>query len=218
MRNSESQTRNYNQSYLRWISRFIKLVLDRFVAFIGIIFLFPILIIVAGAIYLRMGSPVLFIQPRPGKNARIFNFYKFRTMTNEKDAKGNLLPDEKRLTSFGDFISKTSLDELPQLWNVFKGDMSFVGPRPLRVQYLELYTSEQARRHDVLPGITGLAQINGRNAISWETKFNLDIWYVDNWNLWLDLKILLLTFWKVLKRENISQEGYATAPDFKGQE
>ncbi|MFM6276764.1 MAG: sugar transferase, partial [Dolichospermum sp.] len=176
MRNSESQTRNYNQSYLRWISRFIKLVLDRFVAFIGIIFLFPILIIVAGAIYLRMGSPILFMQPRPGKNARIFNFYKFRTMTNEKDEKGNLLSDEKRLTSFGDFIRKTSLDELPQLWNVFKGDMSFVGPRPLRVQYLELYTPEQARRHDVLPGITGLAQINGRNAISWETKFNLDIW------------------------------------------
>lgn len=216
MGNSESQTRNYDQSYLRWISRFIKLVLDRFVAFIGIIFLFPILIIVAGTIYLRMGSPILFIQPRPGKNARIFNFYKFRTMTNEKDEKGNLLSDEKRLTSFGDFIRKTSLDELPQLWNVFKGDMSFVGPRPLRVQYLELYTPEQARRHDVLPGITGLAQINGRNAISWETKFNLDIWYIDHWSLWLDLKILLLTVFKVLKRENISQEGYTTAPDFKG--
>ncbi len=216
MGNSESQTRNYDQSYLRWISRFIKLVLDRFVAFMGIIFLFPILIIVAGAIYLRMGSPILFIQPRPGKNARIFNFYKFRTMTNEKDEKGNLLSDEKRLTSFGDFIRKTSLDELPQLWNVFKGDMSFVGPRPLRVQYLELYTPEQARRHDVLPGITGLAQINGRNAISWETKFNLDIWYIDHWSLWLDLKILLLTVFKVLKRENISQEGYTTAPDFKG--
>lgn len=216
MENSESQTRNYDQSYLRWISRFIKLVLDRFVAFIGIIFLFPILIIVAGAIYLRMGSPILFIQPRPGKNARIFNFYKFRTMTNEKDEKGNLLSDEKRLTSFGDFLRKTSLDELPQLWNVFKGDMSFVGPRPLRVQYLELYTPEQARRHDVLPGITGLAQINGRNAISWETKFNLDIWYIDHWSLWLDLKILLLTVFKVLKRENISQEGYTTAPDFKG--
>lgn len=203
-------------NHLIKFSRFIKSILDRFVAFMGIIFLFPILIIVAGAIYLRMGSPILFIQPRPGKNARIFNFYKFRTMTNEKDEKGNLLSDEKRLTSFGDFLRKTSLDELPQLWNVFKGDMSFVGPRPLRVQYLELYTPEQARRHDVLPGITGLAQINGRNAISWETKFNLDIWYIDHWSLWLDLKILLLTVFKVLKRENISQEGYTTAPDFKG--
>jgi lipopolysaccharide/colanic/teichoic acid biosynthesis glycosyltransferase len=205
-------------NHLIKLGRFIKSILDRFVAFIAIIFLFPILIIVAGAIYLRMGSPVLFIQPRPGKNARIFNFYKFRTMTNEKDEKGNLLSDEKRLTSFGQFLRKTSLDELPQLWNVFKGDMSFVGPRPLRVQYLELYTPEQARRHNVLPGITGLAQINGRNAISWETKFKLDVWYIDHWNLWLDLKILLLTVGKVLKSENISQEGYATAPDFKGQE
>jgi len=208
---------NFADKKIVKVSRFIKSILDRFVAAIALIILFPVMLSVAIALYLHDGSPVIFNQPRPGKDARIFNFYKFRTMTNEKDEKGNLLPDEKRLTSFGKFLRKTSLDELPQLWNIIKGDMSFVGPRPLRVQYLELYTPEQARRHDVLPGITGLAQINGRNAISWETKFKLDISYIDNWSLWLDLKILLLTVWKVLKRENINQEGYATAGDFKGQ-
>ena len=213
----QSDSRDHDQNLLTKMSRFIKSILDRFVAVIALIFLFPILIIVAIAIYLRMGSPVLFIPSRPGKDAQIFNFYKFRTMSNERDSEGNLLADEKRLTSFGQFLRKTSLDELPQLWNVLKGDMSFVGPRPLHIKYLELYTPEQARRHDVLPGITGLAQINGRNAISWETKFKLDIWYIDNWSLWLDFKILLLTVWKVLKRENVNQEGYATAGDFKGQ-
>ena len=198
-------------------NRFIKYSLDRIIAVIALIILFPLMLGIAIALYLHDGHPVIFNQPRPGKDARIFNFYKFRTMTNEKDEKGNLLPDEKRLTSFGQFLRKTSLDELPQLWNVIKGDMSFIGPRPLRVQYLELYTPEQAQRHNVLPGITGLAQINGRNAISWETKFELDVWYIDHWSLGLDFKILLLTVWKVLKRENINQEGYATAGDFKGQ-
>jgi len=198
-------------------SRLIKSVLDRLVAAIALILCFPVMFMLAIAIYFRMGHPVIFTQPRPGKNGRIFNFYKFRTMNDECDAKGNLLPDEKRLTSLGQFLRKTSLDELPQLWNVLKGDMSFVGPRPLRVQYLELYTLEQARRHDVLPGITGLAQISGRNAISWETKFKFDVWYIDHWSLWLDFKILLLTVLKVVKRENVNQEGYATAGDFKGQ-
>jgi lipopolysaccharide/colanic/teichoic acid biosynthesis glycosyltransferase len=163
-----------------------------------------------------MGSPVIFSQPRPGKDARIFKFYKFRTMTNECDCDGNLLSDEQRLTAIGQFLRQTSLDELPQLWNVLKGDMSFVGPRPLLVEYLTRYSSEQARRHEIKPGITGWAQINGRNAITWEEKFNLDVWYVDHWSLWLDLKILILTIWKVLHREGISQDGHATIEDFQG--
>lgn len=199
-------------------SRVVKFILDRFIAAISLLIFFPILVVIAIAIYLRMGSPILFIQPRPGKNHRIFNFYKFRTMTNECDSNGNLLPDEKRLTSFGYFLRKTSLDELPQLWNVLKGDMSFVGPRPLLIRYLDRYTLEQDRRHEVKPGITGWAQVNGRNSISWEEKFKLDIWYVDHWNLWLDLKILLLTVWKVIHREGISQEGQATMEEFKGSE
>lgn len=174
------------------------------------------LLIMAIAIYLRMGSPVFFSQPRPGKDGRIFTFYKFRTMTGDRNSEGNLLPDEQRLTAFGQFLRKTSLDELPQLWNVFKGDMSFVGPRPLLVQYLELYNPEQARRHEVKPGITGWVQVNGRNTLSWEEKFQLDVWYVEHWSLWLDLKILFLTIIKVVLREGISQEGYATMPEFTG--
>ncbi|MGF1936154.1 MAG: sugar transferase [Nostoc sp. ChiQUE02] len=199
-------------------SRLIKSILDRFVAVIALLVLSPVILIIAIAIYFRMGYPVLFTQPRPGKNARIFNFYKFRTMTDERDAKGNLLPDEKRLTPFGEFLRQTSLDELPQLWNVLKGDMSLVGPRPLLVQYLDRYSLEQARRHNVKPGITGWAQINGRRLLDgcWEEKFRLDIWYIDNWNLWLDLKILILTLFKVFKKENISQEGYATGEEFQG--
>lgn len=164
-----------------------------------------------------MGSPVVFTQPRPGQNSRVFRFYKFRTMTDERDAQGNFLPDEIRLTPFGQFIRKTSLDELPQLWNILKGDMSFVGPRPLMVKYLDRYTPEQARRHNVLPGITGLAQVKGRNAISWEEKFKLDVWYVDNWSLWLDLKILVMTVFKVLRQDGINQESCATSEEFKGQ-
>ncbi|OWY66126.1 UDP-galactose phosphate transferase [cyanobacterium TDX16] len=199
------------------LSRLVKLLLDRFVAAIALIILSPIVICVAIAIHFRMGSPVIFTQPRPGKEGKIFNFYKFRTMTDEQDAQGNLLPDEQRLTTFGQFLRQTSLDELPQLWNVLKGDMSFIGPRPLLVKYLDRYTTEQARRHEVKPGITGLAQINGRNAITWEEKFVLDVWYVDNWSLWLDLKILFLTVFKVLQQEGINQEGYTTSEEFKGQ-
>lgn len=163
-----------------------------------------------------MGSPVIFSQLRPGKNGEIFQFYKFRSMTDERDNLGNLLPDEKRLTDFGQFLRKTSLDELPQLWNVLKGDMSFVGPRPLLVEYLDRYTPTQSRRHEVKPGITGLAQVKGRNAISWEEKFKLDIWYIDNWSFWLDLKILILTFLQVIQQKNINQQGQATVKYFQG--
>lgn len=199
-------------------SRLIKSILDRLVAAIALLFFSPLLLIIAIAIYTRMGSPIFFSPVRPGKNGCIFTLYKFRTMTNERDADGNFLPDEQRLTALGQFLRKTSLDELPQLWNVLKGDMSFVGPRPLLVEYLDRYTPEQARRHEVKPGITGWVQINGRNAISWEEKFQLDIWYVEHWNLWLDLKILGLTLVKVLKREGISAEGHVTIPKFIGSE
>lgn len=200
------------------LSRVIKFISDRFMAAILLLIFSPLLMTVAIAIYLHMGHPVVFVQSRPGKNHRIFKFYKFRTMTDECDVDGNLLPDENRLTPLGQFLRQTSLDELPQLWNVLKGDMSFVGPRPLLTQYLERYTPEQARRHAVQPGITGWAQVNGRNSISWEDKFKLDLWYVDHWNLWLDLKILGLTVWKVIHREGINQQGQATMEEFKGSE
>lgn len=165
----------------------------------------PILLTVAIILLVRMGSPIVFTQARPGKNSKIFTVYKFRTMTSDCDAEGKLLSDEERLIPLGQFLRKASLDELPQLFNVLLGDMSFVGPRPLLVRYLERYSPEQARRHDLLPGITGWAQVNGRNALTWDEKFRLDLWYVDNWSLWLDLKILLLTVKKVFKQEGISQ-------------
>lgn len=164
----------------------------------------------------KLGSPAIFKQPRPGLNGKVFHVYKFRTMTDECDENGLLLPDDVRLTTFGELLRKLSLDELPQLWNVLKGDMSFVGPRPLLVEYLPLYNDRQARRHDVRPGITGWAQVNGRNAISWEQKFEYDVWYVENQSFWLDLKILLLTVKKVFISEGISQEGQATMEKFKG--
>ncbi|NJK69881.1 MAG: sugar transferase [Microcoleus sp. SU_5_3] len=198
------------------VSRSIKWVLDRVCAAIALAVFAPVMLMVAIAIYVRMGGPIFFCQPRPGKNGRIFNLYKFRTMTNDCDADGNLLPNEQRLIPFGLFLRKTSLDELPQLWNVLRGDMSVVGPRPLLVRYLDRYTPEQARRHDVMPGITGWAQVNGRNSISWDAKFKLDVSYVDNWTLWFDLKILFLTVLKVVKRDGISQEADTTVPDFKG--
>lgn len=197
-------------------SRIIKSVLDRFVALIALLVLSPLILIVAIAIYFRMGSPLIFSQPRPGKDGKIFRFYKFRTMTDEKDAEGNLLSDEERLTAFGEFLRESSLDEIPQLWNIVKGDMSMVGPRPLLVRYLERYSPQQARRHEVKPGITGLAQVKGRNAISWEQKFELDVWYIDNWSLWLDLKILVMTFVKVLRKEGIDEEGQVSSSEFLG--
>ena len=198
------------------MARFIKQVFDFLAALLGLLILAPVFVVSAIAIYIRMGNPILFTQRRPGKDSLIFTFYKFRTMTDERDADGKLLPDEKRLTAIGQILRKTSLDELPQLWNVLKGDMSFVGPRPLLVSYLDRYTLEQARRHELKPGITGWAQVNGRNTLSWEEKFKLDVWYVDHWSLWLDFIILFLTLIKVIKREGISQENHATMPEFQG--
>lgn len=197
-------------------SKLLKIVLDIIVAAIALLLFSPLLLVVAIAIYITMGKPIIFSQPRPGQYGCIFTFYKFRTMTDKRDSDGKLLPDEQRLTAFGQFLRQTSLDELPQLWNILKGDMSLIGPRPLLVSYLDRYSPEQARRHQVKPGITGWAQVNGRNAISWQEKFNYDVWYVDNWSLWLDLKIVLLTVLKVLQREGINQPGRATMEEFKG--
>jgi len=195
---------------------YIKPLFDKILALFLIILFFPIMVIVAILIYLWDGKPILFVQPRPGYKGKIFNIYKFRTMTDEKDKKGNLLPDDKRLKGIGKIIRSLSLDELPQLFNVLKGDMSFIGPRPLLVEYLPLYNERQKKRHNVKPGITGWAQVNGRNAISWEEKFEYDVWYVENISFWLDMKILWLTLLKVLKREGISQDGHATMEKFKG--
>lgn len=194
----------------------MKRFLDLFVVISGIFVLAPFLILLAILVRRYLGVPVFFIQQRPGLHAKPFEMYKFRTMTDDRDSTGKLLPDALRLTSFGKFLRSSSLDELPELVNVLKGDMSLVGPRPLLMQYLPLYSPEQARRHEVRPGITGWAQVNGRNAISWEEKFKLDVWYVDNQSFWLDLKILWLTFQKVFKREGISQEGQATMSEFTG--
>ena len=194
----------------------LKRIFDLALTIPGLILISPVLVVVALLVLIFHGRPVLFKQVRPGYRAQPFAVWKFRTMTDARDSQGNLLPDASRLTRLGQFLRSTSLDELPELYNVLRGEMSLVGPRPLLLQYLERYSTEQARRHDVLPGITGWAQINGRNAISWEQKFQLDVWYVDHWSLGLDVKILLANFWKVLKREGISQEGYATAEEFWG--
>jgi len=195
-----------------------KRLFDLAFTFPALIFFSPILLIVSLLVYLQLGRPVIFKQLRPGLYGRPFAISKFRTMTVSQGAQGELLPDEKRLTTFGRFLRATSLDELPELFNVLKGDMSLVGPRPLLMQYLERYTPEQARRHEVRPGITGWAQVNGRNAITWEEKFRLDVWYVDNWSLWLDIKIIAMTVWKIVKREGISHPGQATMKEFMGSE
>lgn len=183
---------------------------------IGILLFFPILLLIAIMVLYKHGSPIIFSQVRPGLNKKLFKMIKFRTMTSQCDDNGNLLPDDMRLTNFGKFLRSTSLDELPELINVLKGDMSLVGPRPLLVDYLPLYSERQSRRHEVRPGITGWAQINGRNALSWEEKFELDVWYVENRTLWLDIKILLLTVWKVISKDGISADGEATMPAFQG--
>lgn len=180
------------------------------------ILLLPLLAPLAVLVYLNLGSPVLFRQQRPGLLGKPFTFYKFRTMNNRTDENGRLLPDEDRLTGFGSFLRGTSLDELPQLFNVIRGDMSLVGPRPLLMEYLDLYTDEQARRHEARPGITGWAQVNGRNAITWEEKFRLDLWYVDNRSFLLDLRIILLTVVRIIRKEGINQAGMATAEKFRG--
>ncbi|WP_028894694.1 sugar transferase [Syntrophorhabdus aromaticivorans] len=193
-----------------------KRFIDLLLVIPALLCLFPFLCFLALLIRWKLGSPVFFTQQRPGLKGNPFRLYKFRTMTNARDSAGSLLPDTERLTRFGRFLRSASLDELPELWNVLKGDMSLVGPRPLLMEYLERYTPEQARRHEVRPGITGWAQVNGRNAISWEEKFKLDAWYVDNWSLWLDIKIIAMTVWKILKREGISHPGQATMEEFKG--
>lgn len=193
-----------------------KRLLDLILACIGLLILSPALLLIVFLVFIYHGRPILFRQRRGGYRGNPFEVYKFRTMIEKRDRQGNLLPDEQRLTQLGRFLRSTSLDELPEFINVLKGEMSLVGPRPLFYHYKERYSPEQARRHDVLPGITGWAQINGRNALTWEDKFRLDIWYVDHWSLWLDLKILALTLWKVLSREGISQPGHATAEEFLG--
>jgi lipopolysaccharide/colanic/teichoic acid biosynthesis glycosyltransferase len=193
-----------------------KRILDLIVTCLGLVLISPILLILIVLVWTKHGWPILFSQRRPGYRGKPFTIYKFRSMTDRRDAKGALLPDAERLTGFGRFLRATSLDELPELFNVLRGEMSLVGPRPLLMSYLERYSPEQARRHDVLPGITGWAQINGRNILTWEDKFELDVWYVDNWSLWLDIRILLLTLWKVLRREGINQPGHATAEEFMG--
>ncbi|MFZ5829539.1 MAG: sugar transferase [Planctomycetota bacterium] len=194
----------------------LKRTLDLLVAAVALVVLSPVLAAIALWIRLTMGPPVLFRQRRPGQGAQPFEMLKFRTMRDAVDAQGQPLPDEERITRFGQFLRRTSLDEMPELLNVLRGEMSLVGPRPLLMQYLERYTPEQMRRHEVRPGITGWAQINGRNAISWEEKFRLDVWYVDHWSLRLDIYILGVTLWKVLRREGISAADHATMPEFQG--
>lgn len=194
----------------------IKRVLEFIIALIGLILASPILLVVAILVKIKLGSPILFRQQRVGLNGEIFEMVKFRTMKDATDSEGNPLPDEERLTKFGQLLRKTSLDELPELWNVLKGDMSLVGPRPLLVEYLPLYSKEQMKRHDVRPGITGYAQVNGRNNISWTKKFELDVYYVENFSLWLDIKILFQTVAKVLGQADINQEGNVTMEKFNG--
>lgn len=193
-----------------------KRCIDILVSLIFLVLFSPIFLIVLIGLFIANSGKPFFFQSRPGKNGKIFNIVKFKTMNDKRDHKGELLPDSERLTSIGSFVRKTSLDEIPQLINVLKGDMSLIGPRPLLVQYLSLYNENQARRHEVKPGITGWAQVNGRNAISWKQKFELDVWYVDHISFKLDLKILYMTIMKVVKRDGISQEGQATMEAFKG--
>ena len=193
-----------------------KRILDFLVAFFALVLLSPVILIISYKVNKNLGSPIFFTQARPGKNSVVFNMIKFRSMKDALDNNGNSLPDEQRLTPFGLTLRNTSLDELPGLWSVLKGDMSLVGPRPLLVDYLPLYSQEQARRHDVKPGITGWAQVNGRNALSWEEKFKLDCWYVDNRSMWLDIKIIVMTIKKVFAKEDISANGHVTMPAFEG--
>lgn len=198
--------------------KYIKRFFDIISSLLAIIILSPVLAVTAVLVRIKLGSPVLFKQERPGKDEKIFTLYKFRTMTDEKDENGELLPDEVRLTKFGQFLRSTSLDELPELFNILKGDMSVIGPRPLLVRYLSRYNSHQKRRHEVRPGLSGWAQVNGRNTISWEDKFNMDVEYVDNYSLLMDIKILLMTVVNVLKHDGISSETSVTMEEFMGNE
>src|SRR5690554_5700011 len=194
----------------------LKRILDILVSLTALLLLSPVIAVTAILVAWKLGRPVLFRQIRPGLNGKPFTLVKFRSMRDDVDAAGNKLADSERLTGFGRLLRASSLDELPELWNVLKGDMSLVGPRPLITAYLERYTPEQARRHEVRPGITGWAQVNGRNAVSWNDRFAMDVWYVDNHNLWLDARIILLTFLAVIKRDGVSAEGHATMPEFMG--
>ncbi|HGY1009207.1 sugar transferase [Aeromonas salmonicida] len=194
----------------------MKRCFDFLISLLALLVFLPIMVLIAWRIRKNLGSPVIFQQIRPGLHGKPFKMVKFRTMKDATDSQGNLLPDVERMTAFGNKLRTSSLDELPELWNVLKGEMSLVGPRPLLMQYLPLYNLEQARRHEVRPGVTGWAQINGRNAISWQDKFKLDVWYVDNYSLWLDIKILFLTVKKVFIKEGITAEGHATIKPFEG--
>lgn len=193
-----------------------KRIFDVVAAILGLIILSPFIFLIAILIRIFFGTPILFRQTRPGYKGQPFTVYKFRTMTDARDADGNLLPDSARLTRFGKFLRSLSLDELPELFNILRGDMSLVGPRPLLMEYLPRYSPEQMRRHDVHPGLTGWAQVNGRNAIDWPARFALDVWYVDHWSFWLDIKILFLSLWKVITREGVNQPGQATTKYFTG--
>jgi len=193
-----------------------KRIFDLVIALLGLILLSPFILLTALLVAIFLGTPILFRQKRPGYKGQPFYIYKFRTMTDASDSAGNLLPDSQRLTRLGRFLRALSLDELPEIFNILRGEMSVVGPRPLLMEYLERYSPEQMRRHDTYPGLTGWAQVNGRNAITWQDKFALDVWYVDHWSFWLDIKIILLTVWKVIKREGISQPGQATTEYFMG--
>ncbi|MBX9136325.1 MULTISPECIES: sugar transferase [unclassified Clostridium] len=194
----------------------VKRLLDLIISSAVLIVLSPLMLVIYVLILINLGGPAFFVQERVGKDNKVFKMIKFRTMKDSRDKDGNLLSDNERVTKFGSFLRSFSLDELPELINIIKGDMSLVGPRALLVQYLECYNDEQIRRHDVLPGLTGWAQINGRNSITWSEKFKLDVWYVDNWSLWLDIKIFFLTFWKVVKREGINQSETVTMEYFNG--
>jgi len=209
-------SRPLTESRQRGLSLLAKRAIDRAAGVAGVFATSPLMAAVAVAVKLDVGSPVLFSQERPGLNGVPFRIFKFRTMRDARDANGKPLPDEERLTRVGKLLRSLSLDELPQLWNVAKGELSLVGPRPLLMQYLGRYSPEQARRHEVMPGITGWAQINGRNALDWAEKFDLDTWYADNWSLVLDAKILLKTAWQVVARKDVSQAGHATMPEFMG--
>lgn len=194
----------------------VKRLLDLIISSAVLIVLSPLMLVIYVLILINLGGPAFFVQERVGKDNKVFKMIKFRTMKDSRDKDGNLLSDNERVTKFGSFLRSFSLDELPELINIIKGDMSLVGPRALLVQYLECYNDEQIRRHDVLPGLTGWAQINGRNSITWSEKFKLDVWYIDNWSLWLDIKIFFLTFWKVVKREGINQSETVTMEYFNG--
>lgn len=216
MKGRKSKEKNQLRHTPGFYEKYIKRLQDFCCALLAIVVLSPIMAIVAIMVRLKLGSPIIFKQERPGLNGQIFTLYKFRTMTDKKDAQGNLLADEERLTRFGKILRSTSLDELPELFNILNGDMAVVGPRPLLVRYLPLYNEHQARRHEVKPGVTGYAQVNGRNSISWEEKFDLDVEYVDHVTFWGDWKIIMRTVKTVLKREGISSESSATMEEFKG--